>query len=207
MTIGAKCYITAGQNSSGTRIDNNEEYDPVGDSWAAKAAVPSPLRYDHASIGLSGKGYFFSGNSEITGPFPWTVPDTDEYDPSGDSWASMASAPSPSRFGAATFEISGKAYLCGGNDDSSSRHSIPDVDEYAVDTWTSRSNLPISGAMHWAGASIDGRGHVAGGSAQSVGDFERTTGMNYIMFYEVDTWTGEFTFPDPTRCQYGAGAI
>ena len=83
--VGGKIYIFGGSGWDGT-LSTVLEYDPARDSWATKAAMPTP----HTRMGvavLDGQVYLVGGNDGDGAVYA--------YDPAVDSWQEKASLPGP----------------------------------------------------------------------------------------------------------------
>lgn len=200
MKIGTKCYIIMGNNSSGLRVADTDEYSPPPtDTWANKTDAPAPARQEPGAIEILSKGYSFAGYKAVSGSPPYQLRDTDEYDPGGDSWTSKTDCPTPLRSGVGVFNLDDKAYICGGDDDNN--NSINDCDEYSPDTWTSRANMPGTAAQ-LRGATFESKGYVTGGLSETGG---AGSPLSTHYQYVLDTWATKANLPSPARQALAAG--
>jgi hypothetical protein len=105
-----------GGQSPSAQIDDNDEYAPVSDSWAARTAVPSPARNQLAAVGTvhedAPKVFAFAGQNFIG--VPNDNVQNDEYDPAGNAWSNKSDKPAPAIRSPAYAEVAGKCYVWGG---------------------------------------------------------------------------------------------
>ncbi len=181
--ISGLCYSIAGWNSSNLPLSQNDQMTPGSPAtWATKTAMIQ-TRANGVATYIAAKGYFFCGDNST----PTQTQTTYEYDPSGNSWATKSSCPSPARDGMAAFTISGTAYIFDGG------AGIAEVtDAYVVDTWTAKTKPPDNVSRQFvAGAAFDsaGVGYISGGLL--------TTGATVATHqqYVPDTWTSRANLP------------
>lgn len=176
LAISGLCYCWGGKNSSSVTQPQNDQLTPGSPStWATKTSVTAALAFAVGTY-IGTKGYNFGG-ALSTGA---SVQTNYEYNPSGNSWATKASLPTPARNGAAAFTISGTAYLIDGGPVVTRRN-----DSYVVDTWTTKTQPLSPDRQYPGGASIDagGVGWITGGLLQS-GSYISTHDE-----YVPDSWT------------------
>ncbi|MGB0367794.1 MAG: kelch repeat-containing protein [Flavobacteriales bacterium] len=134
--INGKAYVATGSTNGGNFTDELWEYDPVGNSWTAKATFPGGARREAVGFAINGKGYVCTGVNGST-----SFNDLWEYDPIGDSWTQKTSLPSNVRYGSTSFVIDGIAYIVGG------RNNIPEYFNHCwaynptTDSWTQKANF------------------------------------------------------------------
>ena len=121
------------------------------------------------------------------------VNDVYEYDPSADSWSSVAALPDALSFHAAA-SVDGKLYSIGGID--SDGNEVNDVYEYdpSADSWSSVAVLPDALRQH-AAASVDGK-------LYSIGGFDSdSNAVNDVYEYDpsADSWSSVAVLPDALR--------
>jgi N-acetylneuraminic acid mutarotase len=114
-TINGKGYYGIGYIFD---IDSNTgafyEYDPVTDTWSAKASFPGILRNSVTSFSLpNGKGYLGLGYSAQLNKY---LKDMWEYDPVADKWTQVTDFPGAARICGEPFVIGSAAYITTGFD-------------------------------------------------------------------------------------------
>lgn len=115
--VGGKIYVMGGRtiDSSGVGgpLDKNEAYDPATNTWAARRALPAPVR-GHMAAPFNNKVYVFGGN---TGSYQRSV---SIYNPATDVWTTGAQMTAARAYGAAvTVEAKGRIYVIGGDNGGS----------------------------------------------------------------------------------------
>lgn len=127
----------------GTKIRDNDEYDPGGDAWASRTDAPLPARYKIQGGGSSGgKGHLIGGaQSELSGQHN-ALDDHDEYDPGGDAWASKNNSGLRRAMLAVTQTGSNLLHAFGGSHQTTFFSSSHQCNDRTTDTWTSRASLP-----------------------------------------------------------------
>jgi len=146
--LNGKIYVACGMSWSNPNaviyVTTTEEYDPVGDTWTARAPCPMDPAFNsvYTNVHISGaaangKLYVMIFNTQTSG-FAATY----EYDPGGNTWATKAAPPfSYTHYSVA--ESSGALYLL------ASAHlmaGIPTASQFARydpagDTWVVRQSL------------------------------------------------------------------
>jgi N-acetylneuraminic acid mutarotase len=134
----------------------------VEDTWTTKADMPTG-RWELSTSVVDGKIYAIGGAS-----FYQPLSTVEEYHPATDTWAKKSDMPT-ARQGLTTSVVDGKIYAIGGGDLSSGFSSVKTfstVEEYdpAIDTWTTKSQMPTARGWHSASV-LDGRIYVIGGSS------------------------------------------
>jgi hypothetical protein len=129
--VDGKIYAIGGKtHGGGIAVAANEMYDPVSDTWTAKA--PMPTR--RASFGIAvyeNKIYCIGGStsSGVTGI-------NEVYDPATDTWETKASLPNP-RYGIKANVVDGEIYLTGGEPNP----SLNEVYDPVADSWTTKAPI------------------------------------------------------------------
>lgn len=163
-------YVIGGQPSADARIPAVdapvEAYDPAGDSWTRKSAMPL-TRWRFTSTAINGKIYVVGGHKhdhfDEGNPFaPQQTDRVDIYDPAEDAWDPASPAPTKLA-GHASAAVSGKIYVFGGFAENGVDPSAA-VYQYdpITDAWTPRASMgaPRAGATAVA---LGGRIYVMGG--------------------------------------------
>lgn len=86
---GGKIYAVGGVGTDRRNTGANEEYDPLKDRWAKRAAIPTPR--DHLAIGVV-KGKLYAIGGRVDGSHAKNLSVNEEYDPSADRWRARAHA-------------------------------------------------------------------------------------------------------------------
>ena len=118
--INGKGYIGGGCDdglSSGNILNDCWMYDPLSNTWIAKATVPYNS-YRFASTSCNGLGYIMGGANSSS-----PLSDVYEYNPTNDSWLYKTAFPglassSGGREGAVATTLNNKIYFGMGKDDS-----------------------------------------------------------------------------------------
>ena len=148
LAINSKGYSIGGLDF-GSYHNFNDEY--VVDSWAVKQGS-TLARIFGMGVEANGKGYCYAGSRSGNS---WTR-EMEEYDPSGDSWASKTDNQPPDRNQNAGAGYDDKCYSFGGR--ASSPTYINDVDEYdpVGDSWTSKTAHPLPDRFNDTASGADG---------------------------------------------------
>jgi N-acetylneuraminic acid mutarotase len=128
-------------------VEQVDEYDPINDTWASKASMPTPRHLAAAALGPDGKIYVFGGEqASLYG----SLRSVEEYAPSTDTWQSRPDLPAP-RSGLAAVAAS-------------------TVEEYdpSTDTWQSKADLPTPRSGLAAVAASNGRIYAIGGKTNNT---------------------------------------
>lgn len=187
---GASTMNDKGYVYGGTRAEQDcDEYTP--DTWANKTDISTP-RTGIAASPINNKGYIYYGYS-----LTWVL-DTDEYDPTLDSWVNKSNAPSPIRRDRPTATtIDNKGYVIAG---SSSPIYLQDCDEYDPDTWTSKTDCPSPARWYLAASSMYDKGYIYCGLylLNELQDCDE---------YTPDTWANKADSPSPGRRYLSGSSI
>lgn len=174
--LGEFAYIIGGQLSSSNSNYSNEvwKYSKATDSWIQMNDFPIGL-YSGSSFVLNGEVYVGLGLSN-TGLSDVLY----KYNQLADSWTNVSIFPGQSRYGAVSFVINNKGYICTGG-------YYNDLWEYDpfLNTWAQKSSLPSSGRKHASGFAIDGKGYLTNGKNGSNALHNDTWEYDP----SIDTWT------------------
>jgi len=85
--------------------DDNEEYDPAGNTWTRKAAMLT-ARYLLGAASVGGKLYAIGGFGNA-----WNANANEEYDPVANAWTTKSAVPIAHEGGVAA--VGGKIYVLG----------------------------------------------------------------------------------------------
>jgi len=136
--IGSKGYFFGGDNSTITnQVKTNEEYDPAGDSWTTKASTPlgALARNGQASFSINSVAYMIDGG-------PTVLNENQSY--TVDAWVAKSTPLTPARQYPAgnSLDASLVGWITGGG--TNATNWIATHEEYTPDSWTNRTNLPVS---------------------------------------------------------------
>ncbi len=187
-TINNKIYViggTTGGTGGGTVLATVEEYDPMIDTWATKASMPT-ARSASASVSLNGKIYVIGGRIGNT-----YVANVEEYDPATDTWAVKTPMPT-ARANFAAASANGKISAMGGMIDVSATGTAV-IEEYdpASDTWIAKPPMPIV-RCNFGAVAINSTILAMGGTTSTgTGACAAVPGLNAVDEYDPvnNTWT------------------
>ena len=153
-----RIYVFGGQRNCCTPsfLNTVEEYDPATNSWTTKTSMPVSSNTLTAVTGCDGLIYIITGFTS----------NVFAYDPNADSFTTLSSATSRSRFSSAAGS-NGKIYLMGGI--LSGTFASADVQEYDIagDTWTTIASMNSARHSHTA-ARLGDKVIVFGGADKFV---------------------------------------
>ncbi|HPF90159.1 MAG TPA: kelch repeat-containing protein [Flavobacteriales bacterium] len=197
--IGDRAYVGMGIIGNSTFQTDLWAYDPVSDSWSARASLPAAARGGSATFVLDGIGYVCGGTS--TGP---TFSEVFAYDPTADSWSQVSDLPTGPRGFPAAFALNGKGYVYGGyqsgfTNETSEVHRFDPISA----TWEQVADLPGVGRQSAVAAMVNGIPVVA------MGHRAFTLGYNNLYSYDLstDTWSLLTQFPGGDRVYPVCAAI
>jgi hypothetical protein len=180
-SVSYLAYMFGGINTLANNIGDNDEYNPVADSWVSRTNLPLPNRSYAATFVVSGAIYLAGGDTNLN--------DVDQYIP--DTWTSKTSVAAPTRGGQAVgnqLTASGTGTMSNAGYITCGRSNVPlplqDHDEYiaASDSWTGKTDCPLPARFNVAGSSVLGDAYICGGS-DGISKLADTDS------YQPDTWT------------------
>ena len=159
-----------------------QEYDPVTNTWAKKADMPTPRSSLSAAV-VDGKIYAMggSGGNQIA------IGVVEEYDPVTDTWLGRADMPT-ARKNLSTAVLNGKIYAFGGDDGGEFLDVVEEYDATA-DRWTRKGTMPAPNKYFGIG--------VANGKIYIIGGFNRPN-WPFSALSRVDIY-------DPIKNTWGKG--
>ncbi|MCW4006535.1 MAG: hypothetical protein NWF04_08105 [Candidatus Bathyarchaeota archaeon] len=153
-------------NSDGSYMLINYEYDPKADNWQTK--TPTPLsRYGASLLVYEDKIYFVGGFSgEGTNP-----PSALVYDPATDAWATKASM-STTRMNPYATVVDGEIYVIGGHTTNPwATDALPFVEnevyDITTDSWRLAASIPLAVSGGFSEV-LDGKIYVFGKTNQTA---------------------------------------
>jgi N-acetylneuraminic acid mutarotase len=194
-SIGTKGYVGTGMDNADAVFGNPQsdfyEYNPVTNTWTAKAPYPgnSGMGIYYASgFAIGGKGYFCCGKrgSSSYSNELW------EYNPASNTWTSKANFPLGGRYGGVAFTIGSMAYFGTGTDEN-----ILTQDFYkynpATNTWSVIAAFPGSGRFACSSFTLANRGYIVFGTDGGYKDelWEYNPLINY--------WSLKSSYPNGER--------
>jgi N-acetylneuraminic acid mutarotase len=158
-----------------------QEYDPVTDSWTAKANLPTARNWTSCAA-VNGKIYVFGGDTTFLSNPLKTV---SEYDPTTDKWARKADMPT-ARLATAAAVIDGKIYVMGGlTTVGATLLATVEVYDPVMDTWAKKAPMPTPRGMLCASV-VEGKIFTIGSNLGRTGPALPTMEMYDPL---SDTWT------------------
>ncbi|MEK7476011.1 MAG: kelch repeat-containing protein [Candidatus Coatesbacteria bacterium] len=160
-------------------------YDPVGDTWATKAPMPT-ARWAAAAAVAGGKIYVVGGDDGFT-----ELATLEVYDPGSDTWATKAPMPTP-RCDLAAVAIGGTVYAIGGRDAASGAY-YPTVEAYDPDTntWVTKAGMPTAREIRAAA--------VTGNRIFAIGGYDGANIVDTVESYDplTNAWSAKAVMPAP----------
>lgn len=162
--VDNKIHVIGGRNGtvpfSGTPLSAHEVYDPVANTWASRAPLPTP-RSGVAAVELNGLIYVMGGWKLVAGA-PVLQNIVEVYDPLTNSWSSAAPMPTArAYFGAAAKHV---IFAVGGATNPVTLTQTNVVEEYdpVTDSWSVDNPMPTARAEVVV-LNVDGRLTAIGG--------------------------------------------
>jgi N-acetylneuraminic acid mutarotase len=185
-------YLSSGSDTE-IVLETVSVYDTSTNSWAIKTSGPSP-RYGPSCAVINGKIYVVGGYyiRYIASPYSYDyyyAKNCDVYDPSTDSWTSLASLPTNQVFFSAA-AANGKLYAIGGYD-TASYAPLSTVESYdpSSNSWSAVQSLPS--ARELAGcATIFNKIYAIGGYSSTS-----NTNSNFCYDPSADSWSQKANQP------------
>jgi N-acetylneuraminic acid mutarotase len=220
VAANGKMYVMAGLVSAPVWLPVGMvyEYDPGANSWTKKKPMALPAH--HVAITeWNGKIYVFGGFVGVTSGIPAWVPidNAFEYDPTNDTWRSLA--PMPIKRGAAVAAaVNGKIYVIGGattapGETNPAIHPtypqrvLGTVEEYdiATNTWRERASMPTP-RNHTCAGVVNGKVYVIGGRIGAA-FISAASNLNNVEAYDpaADKWSAALAKMPTARSAVSAG--
>ncbi|MFT5822461.1 MAG: N-acetylneuraminic acid mutarotase [Crocinitomix sp.] len=204
-SIGEFGYVGCGVDTAEITHNDLWQYDPTLDTWTQKASMPAAERRDAVGFAVDGKGYIGTGFTLDDGSLGEKLNDFWEYDPLGNSWASIADYPGGGDTGiyqATSFVALEKGYVVCGKIGSDAY--IFELWEYnpATDFWTERTPFPGGDRYQLISFVIENKAYVGMGTDHDV--YRKD-------MYEYDpatnTWEEKGDFPGTERARASSFSI
>ncbi len=194
--VNGKIYAIGGiddaSSAIGFRLATVEEYDPLANTWATRASMPT-ARFLLGAAAVNGKIYAIGGSPSLGPPVIATV---EEYDTAANTWTTKASMPT-ARAHVAVAAVNGKVYAIGGTNGS----NLNTVEEFdpATNAWTTKASMS-TGRNSPGIVVVNGKIYVMGGSTNTY--------LATMEEYDPATniWTPKASMP-AARNGIGAAAV
>ena len=194
----ARIFVFGGSN--GVPLDTVEVYDPRTNSWRTAAPLPTARTGPAAVTGTDNRIYVIGGslggfdNERVTA----TV---EAYNPSSNSWATVAPLPRPRSHLSAALGFDGRIYAIGGRDPARG-YFLDDVTVYDPEenNWRTVASLPTARYSPAAAVAANGRIYVMGGVE---GPITETSNRAEVYDPRHDQWA---TAPSMNTPREGLGA-
>ncbi len=157
--INDTAYIGGGVDISKAILTDFYSYDPKHDKWNSLTDLTSGPGgvFFPAPFAVGGYGYITTGSSiSSEGTATW------QYDPSNDSWITMANFPGEARQTAVSFVMNGKAYVGLGQAGYTTVYSNFFVYNAAKDEWDTAGFWPGANGLAWSSAVATSQGAIIG---------------------------------------------
>lgn len=149
-TYQNKIYVFGGINGTDPNTgypvptEISQEYNPATDTWETKASMPTPRGGLQANV-VNGKIYLISGGLKTNsdGPIVPNISNANEaYDPLTNSWATMATIPTPAEYYASAV-VDNKIYVIGGMESIQPGGDLTQIYDPETNTWSTGQPVPI----------------------------------------------------------------
>ncbi|MEA2905987.1 MAG: hypothetical protein QOI12_3374 [Alphaproteobacteria bacterium] len=196
--VNGKIYVVGGGRTEmrdGKPFENitngdNDEYDPVADTWRARTPMPEGGTHNSIAV-LDGKIYVAGGFAGRQHTLP--TASAYSYDPATDTWRKLGSLSSP-RASISLAAVDGKIHAFGGRlmgeESSLPTHEVYDP---KTDKWTLGAPMPSS-RDHAGLWTVDGKVFVFGGR---TGDSASSVALNEVYDPKSDKWSTMAPMPTP----------
>jgi N-acetylneuraminic acid mutarotase len=180
-TSPSNIYVIGGYGAG--NLSTNEAYDPVSDSWIAKASMPTARQSPAAAV-VNNIIYVIGGaiSTEIT--------TNEAYDPVANSWTTKASMPTARNdFSAAA--VNNIIYAIGGYTDVT--HWYLNTNEAynpVTNSWVTKAPMPVQ-SLWMATQVVNNIIYVIGGGNNPVYN------TNYAYNPATDSWSSKAPLPTP----------
>ena len=181
-------------------LNINNAYDPLTDTWAARAPDPRPRSFAGAGV-IAGKLYVAGGciNSDC---IPGNTNILEVYDPVANAWTDKAPMPT-ARNQVGVGVLDGKLYVVGGQGQCGPciATAVLEVYDPSTDTWATKAPMPTA-RMSLTVAVANGVLYAVGGAIRPP---EPGIAVATVEAYDpvTDTWTSKAAMPTPREAAAG----
>lgn len=188
--VNNKGYVCLGWATTTGSVQLNDlwEYDPINNSWTAKAAFPGGARYTASAFVIGNAAYVGLGYQPLYSDFY-------RYEPALNLWTQIASLPSGNeRQSAGSFAMNGLGYIVCGNKANASY--FKDLWQYnpVLNLWTKKSDIPGDERLGPASFQINNLGFAGLGSKNNALQSD-----SYFYNDTTDQWISAPQFPGILR--------
>jgi len=177
-SINGKGYVFSGYYN-GAASSSVYEYDPILNTWASKANIPT-ARTNATAFAINGLAYVVGGRLS-SGLIRAT---NESFNPATNSWSTKADIPTPrDRMG--SFVIDNKGYVPGGGNDVGYQRVLEEYNP-TTNTWVNKSYMPDPFAHGPACFVLRGKGYAVGAHSGGGATYQTRT-------YEYDPNTNAWT--------------
>lgn len=170
-SIGSLGYLCGGLDTADVIHKDLWAYDPQTDAWTQKADLPGAARRDAVSFVIDNYAFVGSGMDSISGPTGTTLKDFWRYNPSTNSWSTVADFPGAGGNGvyfATGFAVGGKGYLCGGKTGPNLYSSQLWEYKPSNNQWIQRANFPGGLRYQLLSFVVGNKAYVGMGTDQNI---------------------------------------
>jgi N-acetylneuraminic acid mutarotase len=170
-SIGSLGYLCGGLDTAEVIHKDLWAYDPQTDAWTQKADLPGAARRDAVSFVIDNYAYVGSGMDSISGPTGTTLKDFWRYNPSTNSWSTIADFPGAGGNGvyfATGFAAGGKGYLCGGKTGPNLYSNQLWEYKPSNNQWIQRANFPGGVRYQMLSFVVGNKAYVGMGTDQNI---------------------------------------
>jgi len=200
-TVNGKIYAIGGYNlaypgnSAPGALSQMEEYDPLTDTWVAKAPMPTS-RSDMSAVGYNGLIY-------VVGDWPNGNGLLEIYDPQTDTWSTGPSSITGRMNGNSLVQLGGELYFVAGKVEIGAGNSTDDISNKneAYDpignSWSSKQDM-LQATFRGAAAVLTNKIHSFGGTVEYNPEVE----SDIHQVYDSNTNSWSVGLPMPTVRTY-----
>jgi N-acetylneuraminic acid mutarotase len=170
-SIGSLGYLCGGLDTAEVIHKDLWAYDPQTDAWTQKANLPGSARRDAVSFVIDNYAFVGSGMDSISGPTGTTLKDFWRYNPSTNSWTTVADFPGAGGNGvyfATGFAAGGKGYLCGGKTGPNLYSNQLWEYKPSNNQWIQRANFPGGVRYQMLSFVVGNKAYVGMGTDQNI---------------------------------------
>jgi N-acetylneuraminic acid mutarotase len=170
-SIGSLGYLCGGLDTAEVIHKDLWAYDPQTDAWTQKADLPGAGRRDAVSFVIDNYAFVGSGMDSVSGPTGNTLKDFWRYNPSTNSWSTVADFPGAGGNGvyfATGFAAGGKGYLCGGKTGPNLYSNQLWEYKPSNNQWIQRANFPGGVRYQMLSFVVGNKAYVGMGIDQNI---------------------------------------
>lgn len=173
-------FIATGR-SDGARTQKSYIFDPVANTWTAKADAPTPSREYAAGTRLDDGRVMIVGGLSTS-----SLDDVDIYDPSDNTWSSASDLVGPDRGYPMVVTLDDGDVLAVGGFDNTTYYDDVELWDAVGDTWTAKADIPTTKVAGGIALLDDGDVFVTGGHGTDHGGGSHKA---YIYDTSANSWS------------------